>query len=198
MIEGSRKRRSTSQPPLPSFRNDLAKDDDVKVLGAWRTLDDKVWLDMDGTRLNEKAALLPGQYQRLVNLVLDLRPWLETTRPAAPGPGSTLQPVGPVAPIPAVTPSPAKSDKKIGMPSGDTNKSAPVLESIIQQIDKALQARLATSSFRDRGIQLVEGKGGIPIVKDGINRYEGVDAIPDPEIKTLIRQAVADWEKGQR
>ncbi len=158
----------------------------------------------------DKAALQPEQYQRLLNLVLDLRPWLETTRPAAQVPEaarqpvrpavttatSTPQPVRPVAPDTAAPPQLLQPEKKKSALAVEEARPAPVLESIIQQIDKVLQAKLATSAFKDRGIQLVEGPGGIVIVKDGTNSYEGVDAIPDPEVKALIRQAVADWEKG--
>ena len=199
MIERALKRRSTPPLPIsPSNINTLAEANDVEILSAWRTGSNKVWLSMDGTRLNDKAALQPGQYQRLLNLVLDLRPWLETTQPATASAVATPQPVWPAAPAPAVPQPPVKVEKKNGAPADETVQPAPVLDSIIQQIDKVLQAKLETSPFKERGIQLVEGPGGIVIVKDGINRYEGVDAIPDPEVKTLIRQAVADWEKGAK
>ena len=193
LIERALKRRSTPPPPQPpSSKNTLAEADDVEVFSAWRTRSNKVWLGMDGTRLNDKAALQPGQYQRLLNLVLDLRPWLESGQPATTKSESTQQPLRPTTAAPAEFQPPVQAKKKIGAPAG----TMPVPESIIQQIDKVLQARLATSAFKDRDIQLIEGPGGIVIVKDGINRYEGLDGIPDPEIKTLIRQAVADWEKG--
>jgi hypothetical protein len=198
MIERALKRRSTPPLPIsPSDKNTFAEANDVEVLSAWRTGSNKVWLAMDGTRLNDKAALQPGQYQRLLNLVLDLRPWLETTQPAAARAVAAPQPVRPAAPAPVSQP-PVKVEKKNGTLADETVQPAPVLDSIIQQIDKVLQAKLETSAFKERGIQLVEGPGGIVIVKDGINRYEGLDAIPDPEVKTLIRQAVADWEKGSR
>ena len=199
MIERALKGRSIPPTPLPpSNKNALAKADDVEVFSAWRTSSNQVWLSMDGTRLNDKAALQPGQYQRLLSLVLDLRPWLESGRPASPKPESIQQPLRPAAPAAAASQPPVQAKKKIGAPAREAVENAPVLDSIIQQIDKVLQARLATSAFKDRNIQLVEGPGGIVIIKDGINKYEGLDGIPDPEIKTLIRQAVADWEKGPK
>ena len=199
LIERALKRRSVPPPPLaPSTLNKdtLAEAEDVEVLSAWRTRSNKVWLAMDGTRLNDKAALQPGQYQRLLALVLDLRPWLETVRPAVPKAEVIPQPIRPIAPAPVPTQPPVQAGKKTSASADEAVAPAPVLDSIIQQIDKVLQAKLETSAFKERGIQLVEGPGGIVIVKDGINRYEGVDGIPDPEVKTLIRQAVTDWEKG--
>jgi hypothetical protein len=213
-VERALKKRSNPPPVLPpSNTNSHAEADDVEILSAWRTRSNKIWLAMDGTRLNDKADLQPGQYQRLLNLVIDLRPWLETARPAAPAPVETQPPmhapanaaaVTPpvmraVAPDPAMIPPPIPAGKKNGKPAAEELPPAPLLDSIIQQIDKVLQARLAaTGAFKDRGIQLVEGPGGIVIVKDGDNRYEGIDGIPDPEVKALIRQAVTDWEKGPK
>jgi hypothetical protein len=182
LIERALNRRSTPRPPLPSSNNKLADAGDVEVLSAWRTRSNKVWLDMDGKRLDNKDTLQPEQRQRLLSLVLDLRPWLETVRPAAPEPG--------------VAPQTVQPEKKKSALAGEEVKPVPALKSIIEQIDDVLQVKLATSVFKDRGIQLTEGPGGIVMVKDGIKTYEGIDAIPDPEIKTLLRQAVVDWEKG--
>jgi hypothetical protein len=186
LIERTLKRRSTPSQPLPASdnTNKFAKEGDHEVLSAWRTGSNKVWLDMDGKHLDNKDALQPEQRQRLLSLVLDLRPWLETARPAAPRPGVSAQPVQP--------------EKNQGALADEEIKPAPALESIIEQIDKVLQVKLETSVFKDRGIRLTEGPGGIVIIKDGVNVYEGVDTVPDLEVKTLIQQAVADWEKGSK
>ncbi len=198
-VERALKKRSTPPlPPPPTNENKLAVEGDVEVLSAWRTRSNQVWLEMDGSRVENKAALQPEQYQRLLSLVLDLRPWLEAARPAVPAPEVVSQPAQPVAAASEAAPQTIQVGTKINTPIAEPIRPEPVLDSIIQQIDKVLQAKLATSSFKNRGIQLIEGPGGIVIVKDGINKYEGVDAIPDPEIKTLIREAVSDWEKGSR
>jgi hypothetical protein len=117
--------------------------------------------------------------------VLDLRPWLGTASGAEPGPEVQTSPVGP----------PVPPGKKKGKVSDEEAKPAPVLKSMIQQINDVLQTKLETSIFKDRDIQLMEGPGGIVMVTDGVKKYEGVDSVPDPEIKALIRQAVTEWEK---
>ncbi len=212
LIERALKGRSRARPPLPTTKNNLAEEGDVEVLGAWRTGGNKVWLEMDGKRLDDKEALLPEQRQRLLGLVLDLRPWLETVRPAAPEPATSPQPVQSVAPEPATAPQPIQSatsepvvavqpvqtKNTISKLTVEENPPTPVLDSIIEQINKILQVKLSTSVFKDRGIRLIEGPGGIVIIKDGLNRYEGVETVPDPEVKALIQQAVSEWEKGTK
>jgi hypothetical protein len=33
------------------------------------------------------------------------------------------------------------------------------------------------------------------VVMVGLNQYDGVEAVPDEEIRNLIRSAVAEWEE---
>jgi hypothetical protein len=182
LVERALKRRSSPRPPQFPAMNKLAGEGDIEILGAWRTRANKVWLAMDGKRLDNKEALLPEQSQRLLNLVLDLRPWLETARPAAPEPGAAVRTIQP--------------PRNSSVPAAQEIKTAPAPESIIEQIDKVLQSKLVTSVYKDRGIELTEGPGGIVIIKDGENSFEGIDSVPDLQVKTLIQQAVTDWEKG--
>ncbi|HTX93218.1 MAG TPA: hypothetical protein VMC09_18530 [Anaerolineales bacterium] len=189
LIERWLGRRSTSQV-LPPSESTVAKEGDLEVLRAWRNPANKVWLEMDGKRLEAKEALGPEQRQRLVNLLLDLRPWLDTTRPATPVASQAPQQAAAVSPMPApAVPDKDKTKAKEATPSVQ-------ITSIVEQIDAVLQTKLLSSPFKDRKIGLVEGPGGMVIVQDGANRYEGIDAVPDPEVKALIRLAVSDWEKG--
>jgi len=186
LIERRLNRRSNPTLPTVPSDNNLTKPGDLEILRAWRTQAGKIWLEMDGTRLEDNTALQADQQRRLLKMVLDLRPWLETT------PGAGSKPVAPPVPVvPAVLPE-VKKDK----PADEKVKSAPVLKSIIEQINDVLQAKLETGALKDRGIQLTEGPGGAVIVKDGLKKYEGVDAVQDPEVKALIRQAVTEWENS--
>jgi hypothetical protein len=192
LIQRAQNRRSAPPPPQasttePPAENKLASEGDVEILSAWRTLSGRVWLEMDGARLNGKESLKPDQRRRLVSTLLDLRPWLENTPAAAVV--AEMQPRPPITEI---------STGRKRKPEGKESTPVPVLKTIVEQIDDVLQTKLSASALKDRDIHLVDGPDGTVLVKDGIKKYEGIDAVPEPEIKALIRQAITDWEKLPR
>jgi hypothetical protein len=65
----------------------------------------------------------------------------------------------------------------------------------VAQIDAILQVRLAGSPLAERGIRLSEALHGGAIVFVGTHQYDGVDAVPDPEIQGAIRAAIKEWEE---
>jgi len=68
--------------------------------------------------------------------------------------------------------------------------------SMIEQINDILQERVEATGREELAVQLVEGPGGTARVLIGVNSYEIAD-VPNPEIKQLIREAVAAWEATQ-
>jgi hypothetical protein len=65
----------------------------------------------------------------------------------------------------------------------------------VSQIDMILQERLAGTELEERGIFLAQSMEGGVIVYVGLTRYNGIDDVPDPEIKAAIRAAITEWEK---
>jgi hypothetical protein len=178
-LKSSKKEKLPAKPStdrtLPSLEGE------IEVLRAWRTNAGKLGLEMDGRRIEGKEMLQPEQHRRLVNLLLELRPWLEAASDLPPARASREQPAR--LPIPAKTKEP-----KVEQPA-----AAPL--SIVAQIDHILQDGLAGTSLAGRGIHLQESPEGGVIVWVGLQRFEGIDAILDPEVKAAIRQAVEAWEK---
>lgn len=86
----------------------------------------------------------------------------------------------PTAPKPATI---AKEDR----PSAPAN-------SIVNQIDSILQTRLVGTPLEERGIFLTQSPEGSVIVYVGLTRYNGIDEVPDPEIKAALRAAITEWE----
>ena len=173
-------------------------------------------LDLDGTRVNP-LSLSPDQRKRLIDMLNIMRPWLEgrsvsasapSARTVSPAPSQStsisdrletfagaptpskpapVQPASPSQPIPPLTTPRPSTIAKEDRPSAPAN-------SIVSQIDSVLQARLEGTSLGDRGIFLTQSPEGGVIVYVGLTRYNGVDEVPDPEIKTAIRAAIAEWE----
>jgi hypothetical protein len=191
MRVGARKAKSAPPPP----ESPLAGEGDSEILRVWRSKSGGIWLEMDRSRLDDKGAIQAEQRRQLLNLVIELRPWLEMPAEALP-PGAPQPRPGPL-PSPTAPPAAAGSAVPVEK-AAEQAKSRVNMKSIVQQIDDVLQAKLAGTVFSQQDIHLLESpEGGVKIQIDR-ETYAGVDAVPDPEIQALIRQAVAEWDKGPR
>jgi hypothetical protein len=173
-------------------------------------------LELDGVRLEEVSGMSVEQRQRLISVIVQIRPWIDG-KPAAPAPIAAPAPAPVVAPTPVQTPPPApvaaapaakpapavpappKIDPIRGLQTmvrGEAKSPAAIKsKSIVAMIDEVLQNKLMTSPLFSKGIRLEEGPMGEVNVFVGVERYAGIDAVPDPEVRAIIKAAIADWEK---
>jgi len=69
-------------------------------------------------------------------------------------------------------------------------------QSIVAQIDQILQSKIEGTNLEDNGIRLVEGPDQGMVIEVGLNKYTDIEAVPDGEIRQLIRISVAEWERN--
>ena len=161
-------------------------------------------LEMDGAPVT--GELSPDKRKRLIELVTVIRPWLEGKQspPAAPQPATPIQ-TQPTTPL-QTQPAPDPAQDAVSRPVQPSAQPLPAVKkpeaeknisslSIVQQIDTVLQAHLVNTPLAKRGIRLQESiQGGVEVYV-GLEKFHAVDDVPDEEIKTVIRAAIAEWEK---
>jgi len=150
-------------------------------------------VEVEGQTFTNKEELTTDSRRKVINLLGDLRPWLETAADIPTTPPEKLQP------------EPIKTQPMSAQPVPIPGRITPLLTkkipavkpvaSIVSQIDDVLQERLAVSPLAGKGIRLVESSSGGVLVYIGLQKFDGIDALPDPEIQAFIRQSVAEWEK---
>jgi hypothetical protein len=78
-------------------------------------------------------------------------------------------------------------------PRSRGKKTPPVTKSLVDEVNEILERKLVESGLTHRGVRLSEDQEGSVRVYIGIQGYS-MDEIPDPDIREVIRQAVAEWE----
>ncbi len=68
---------------------------------------------------------------------------------------------------------------------------------MVQQINLILERKLRDLPEGRRAVRRGAGCGGSVRVYVGVDAYSGIDEVPDPEIRRLIHEAVAEWEAAQ-
>lgn len=168
-------------------------------------------LDLDGVRVNP-SSLTSDQRRRLIEMLNIMRPWLEgraapapavSPRPSTPSPSSSPTTLDERLSTFGGSPGPGRSapsqpaaEPPASRPSTIAKEDRPAApaHSIVSQIDSILQARLEGTSLQDRGIFLTQSPEGGVMVYVGLTRYNAIDDVPDPEIKSAIRAAISEWE----
>jgi hypothetical protein len=193
-IEAAERKTAQVQASAPTAN---ASDGDPGLMRI-RNENGRLTLDLDGARMNT-SALTAEQRKRLIDMLTAIRPWLEG-KPASPPPA---QPTPPSQPAPAAGASPTPPPRSVQpasatrpVPTAKRNVEEPeaVPTSIVGQINMILQARIAHTPLATPGIILLESPTGGVNVYIGMEKYEGVDAVPDEEVKSAIRAAIAEWE----
>jgi hypothetical protein len=161
---------------------------------------ENITLHLDGQKV-PTPHLSADQRKRLIGLITIIRPWLEgdvaqqpvarsvTMAPPAPRPESAPQ-VAPLISTPLVSTPPILTSAK-----PEAEKPVPPPSSIVEQIDAILQRRMLNTPLAKMDIRLQESHEGGVEVMVGVKRYEAVDEVPDPEIRSAIRAAIDEWEK---
>jgi len=103
-----------------------------------------------------------------------------------PKPATFAEPV-------STAPAPAVQAQAVDLKPEDAEK--PKSRSISAQINEVIDDLIKTTTLRDKGLRLVDRPDhGIDVVFAG-EKYSGIDAVPYPEVRSLIKAAVTRWEK---
>ncbi len=168
-------------------------------------------VQMDGQPFASVKNMSEIQQNRLTRITDLLRVWQGQPAAAAPAnppaqpAASQTQATEAPAPASLFTPAQTPPLQKRGL-GGPVDIIAKALQSevrkpetqssIAAQVDEILQKKLETMNMKDRAIRLMELPGKGMVVLIGLNQYNDVSSVPDPEIRDLIRGCVAEWEKA--
>jgi hypothetical protein len=155
--------------------------DESPLLEVSRANSGGLRLRLEGRRLDADT-LNVEQRKRLIAVLTQIRPWLEAPAPAPqPAPPTAVRPAP--APVTRPAPPPVIEEETVAAPT-----------SIVAQIDAILHAQLAGTPLMEKGIRLQESPEGGVIVWVGIQKYQGIEDVPDEQIKAAIRTAIKTWE----
>lgn len=179
----------------------LPRSDETPVLNVSMNLTGELLLKLDGNPTDTNA-LDSEDRKRLIAILTAMRPWLEVPKTAAassaaPKPVSSPQGVSSprpqAAPVPTLAISAPDPKPALSSPNDDDDEVA-VPQSIVAQINSVLKARLVGTPLADKGIRLQESRDGGVLVWIGMEKFEGVDEVPDENIKAALKSAISEWE----
>jgi len=184
--------------------------DKIEVLRFVRERDNGALLmEMRGKVYRQAQELTDVERKNLARFGYDWLKWLGA--PAAPQqPEAAADEGGAMAqskPDAATLTEPAEPQQikpgQIAVQQVKTRPAAPAVPaedavgpaSIVVQIDEILQEILPLSPLATKNIKLTEDPDAGVVVWVDNQCYSGVDGVPDPDVRALLRKAAQEWEK---
>lgn len=196
LIFSLRKESSTEQVP----QQQLLSDSENKIR-VWREGgDQRLVVEMNGVSHRQESDLHTDQKRLLVNLTRELQSWIGSSTTAAAESAAqadiiktALPQTDEVKKSPSLNPLKVFSDSLQPLKKSDADV---IDQSIVSQIDSILQNKMEGTHLEERGVRLVEGPDQGMVIEIGLDKYTEIEAIPDEQIRNLIRLSVAEWEKS--
>ncbi|MGB5845337.1 MAG: hypothetical protein WBG94_12895 [Anaerolineales bacterium] len=196
LIFSLRKESSPEQVP----QQQLLSDSENKIR-VWREGgDQRLVVEMNGVSHRQESDLHTDQKRLLVNLTRELQSWIGSSTTAAAESAAqadiiktALPQTDEVKKSPSLNPLKVFSDSLQPLKKSDADV---IDQSIVSQIDSILQDKMEGTHLEDRGVRLVEGPDQGMVIEIGLDKYTEIEAIPDEQIRNLIRLSVAEWEKS--
>ena len=170
----------------------------VEVARIWKDNSSNLpVIEIGGNLFHKAEEIHPEQVEQLNAAITELCDWLGQT-PPTPSQATKVpaflrdEPYSP----PKVASPPRRGPLEILRNSLEADvrsamKSTP--KSLAAQVDDVLQEMLAESNLAGRGIRIMDTPSADLVVMVGLNKYDGIEAVPDPEVQAIIREAVAKW-----
>ncbi len=197
------------RPPAPIQPPPVPPEDRLsEVAQLWRDLDNhRLAIRMGGLLYRQNQALTPQQASDLTSVVRELSLWLAPASQEAqpqtemPAPSRAAPP-----PLPQTPSFDNQEQEKVRPVSMNPVaalvsslqrevKAPPKPVSLAGQVDEILQEKLVNSPLANRGIRITEAPDSSLIVWVGLEKYSGLDAVTDVEVRQIIQSAVQEWGK---
>lgn len=176
---------------------------ELALLRVWRDpVHGRLIVGLKAEQANTPSDLSPASLDILQHTLDELRRWvgIQSEATISPEPlAAAGQELSASSAIPSITESKPERISPVDVFARairtDTRKPETPPASIAAQIDEILQEKLTTNPTITRAVRLLEIPGKGMFVMVGLDQYAGVDEVPDAEVRGLIREAVAEWER---
>lgn len=188
----------TVEPDQPP--QEMVKDGFAEAVNLWYSPSGKkIVTQLDGGFYRDFSALSADQKARVNKLLTLWSGWAGRNPETTMEPTLVSSPSKDIANLPPIEPvldwsvaEALKSDEDHEtaiLPVEDKPKT------IAGQISVIIEKMLVDSPIKEKGIKLIENSHQGVDVWIGLEKFDGIDAIPYPDVQQLIREAVAQWER---